>query len=377
MLKWIRRIFMSAFVVAAGLIAFKVSITPQMLIPYPYRVDSGHYLDWEEAGDAQVLIVGDRMAKTLSHYQDPLVEMSSEGLRNPLRIYNWAHEGEGIHRTLARLKFLAERDSLPRVIVYQGASEEFYEKRFDLDKYQQIIRNFEIYSNDAVASTLILLPWLSRLLYMPVPQKQLPLNIEKDDQTYTSEQTQKLMELTFKFYAHHLQEMVALARAHDSTLVLTTTPVNLEEPPRRVCANTEDQEIFQQQQEIAVLFEEGRYKEAYSRSEELLAQSTANARSSFMFGEAAKFNNRLSEAREALAHAAAVDCATWRINPVFNAIIAQQAANDDLYFIDFDRMLNQQLGQNVLFLNAIYPQHLFYQRFTRILAREIRDILRI
>ncbi len=381
MFKTIKRLFFLSFLAAAALIAYKISLTPQMVIPFPYKIELSSSTNlFEERSDTNphIVILGDRMGKTLVHYLPPLTTLVSQGLRNPLVIQNWSQEGEGIHRSVEKLKrYAKEYDNLPSMIIFHGGSQEFYEKRFSLENREAILKNFEYYQNDALASAVILLPWLSRLIYHPMELVKLGPVIDKDENRYTSLQTQQRMELTFKFFDYHLQEMISLARQHDSTLIFITTPVNLEEPPRTICTNAHDQEKDQAHKQIEELLAEGRTKEAFSMAERLYEENIGNAMTAYLYGLTAKANNQISVAREALIQAAATDCETWRINPVFNSLKAHYAHKEDLFFIDFDRMLNQQLGQNVLFLNPIYPQHLFYQRLTQILAREIRTILQL
>lgn len=381
MIKLIKRFFLLSFTLFIALIGYKVSITPQMVTPYPYQISTVGLSNDElnDASMAQLLIIGDQMAESLSIYQKPLEKIVSENLRNPLNIYNWSKTGEGIHRSVAKLQALAKKNGkLPRVILYMGGSDEFYEDRFELDQLPAVKRNFTLFQNDSISTFIMLFPWSSRLLYMPTKRKNLAQELMPSSNRYTFVQTQTRMEWTFKFYEYHLNELINLARAHDSTLVLATTPVNLEVPPRRVCPNSEDNEIISKQKKIKTLIQENRFKEAYEESSALMDISTGNAMSAYLKGYTALRNHQRQKARDSFRLAASLDCENWRMNPVFNAILQKQASEYDLHFIDFDRLINQHLGSNVLFLDSKKnPQHLYYQQFIQILGREIREILRI
>lgn len=358
-------------------IGYKIWLTPSTIIPYPYQFQNIVYPDWQDAANSHVLILGDRAARGLTPYHELITTLASEGLRSPLEIFNWSRESEGIHRTVEKVRFLAKQNALPRVVVYMGGSSEFEEKRFYYQDLARIKINFALFQNERISSAIMLWPALSRLIYLPTTRVELTSAANRSTPHYTGKQWQEVKEVAFKLYRYHLEEMGRIIRAHNSQLILVTTPVNLEHPPRRSCPHTESREISQKQGEILELFKQGRHKDAFIKAQKLSDISIANAHSSFLLGRAALEIGELSTARRALLHAVAVDCDQWQMNPVFNSLIIQNASRHDHFIIDFDRLLNLQLGQNVLFLDARTPQNLFYQQFSDILAREIRKIYQL
>lgn len=365
--------------------------TPLMSIPYPYGVPVNEKMllgadhEFEEVikglPDAHILILGDRMVRGLEAYLPTLTELTSERLRHPLNIISWAMPGEGIHRGNTKMKWGAQSlDKLPPIVILHYGADEFFENRFgkELEEtFRLIENNFSIYENEISGSIIKLIPPSARLLYHPYPDYWLNDSPIQDPRRYTSRIQQKRMEYTFKFFELHLRQMVQLARRHDSTLMLITIPINLKEKPRMTCPNTLSDDIEKEISSIVALKEEGRFKEALPRAERLHAESPSNAAVAHLYGTLALKSRQFSLAREKLQYAAAVDCESWRANPVFNAIKRKVAAEFDLYLIDFDELVNRSLGRGELFLGPIFPQHLYYQQLIQILNREIRSVLQI
>ena len=112
----------------------------------PYVLRANYTLEAQKAEKSSILIVGDRLGVKLASFMDTLVEETKENLGEPLRVYNWARKGEGLHRTLAKMKFLKR---LPDVIVYHGGSEEFFEQRARTTSYRAILNNYKAHQDPA------------------------------------------------------------------------------------------------------------------------------------------------------------------------------------------------------------------------------------
>lgn len=78
-----------------------------------------------------------------------------------------------------------------------------------------------------------------------------------------------------------------------------------------------------------------------------------------------------------LYQAAAFDCELWRINPVFNFIMQKKVKKNGLDLIDFDQMVNNFYGKNVLFLDNEYPQDIYYQALAKELTYKIKYIFEL
>jgi hypothetical protein len=343
------------------------------ITPYPYQVTKSTFENEKEASKADVLIIGDRMGKALDPYLDTIRVSTSKGLAEALNIYNWSMTGEGLHRTLAKIKNLKK---LPPVIIYHGASEEFLEKKFFIRDRRKIMMNFDLYHNDQLLSSIITYPPLSRFIYSPVDYIKLN-ELTKNTSVYPPDKKQIQMELAYLVYKHELAELAEYIKSEESQLVLITSPVNLEIAPKNVCSNSLTTSIENEQLSIKKLIKLNKTKEAFSRAKELNSATPGNALSTYLLGSSALKIGRVKEARQLLNMATALDCETWRANGIFNAIIKKEAKNQDLHIIDFHKGINLSLGRNVLFLDEIYPQTFFYQKLVKEITKKIKIILKL
>jgi predicted Zn-dependent protease len=142
--------------------------------------------------------------------------------------------------------------------------------------------------------------------------------------------------------------------------------------PLEVCSNTTNPEIERKQNEIQGLIEENAYKSAYRQLKSLREDSIANARTYFMLGQVQKKLGQTTKAKQSLTLASAYDCSLWRGGPVFNNIMRQEAKENNISLVDFDQIVNQQYGRNVLFLDDSYPQNIFYRAFTLELSKIVK-----
>ena len=347
-------------------IGYRLATTPTMPIPYPYIVKAPpQEEDIERAQKAHILLVGDRMGQQLG--QSLSSHLSSD-------IYNWSERHEGLHRTLAKLKALDTLGRWPQVLLYHGASEEFYEKKFSLANSKRILKNFEYQENDILSSLIIALPWTSRLIYAPPHFQRLGEEIQKDETAYISSSKQKQMEITYKIFQKELEELIKLNIRNKSLLIVLTTPLNLDKTPKNTCGNAVTHKILAKQKEISKLLRLHRPVEAYRAAKALSEQSINNAQSFFLAGQAAKQLKKFKEARDYLNLASAYDCETWRGNAVFNAIIQKMALkfSENVILLDFHHLVNKDYGKvDSVFFNDLFPKKRYYEDISRILAHII------
>ncbi|MCO4793001.1 MAG: hypothetical protein KC493_04775 [Bacteriovoracaceae bacterium] len=322
-----------------------------------------------EAAQANVIIIGDRMGVALDKYIPDLIADTSKELREPLNIYNWSKTNEGLHRSIAKLKAL---ENLPSVVVFHGASEEFYEKKFLISQKNTVLKNFKRYEDDTVLTLIMTVPPISKYLYTPVHFMKLGDYPKQDSSTYTGKQRQDRMELSFKIFQKEIWELIQFVKSKDSTLIFITTPINMETEPKSSCENSKTETMDAYQDEIEKMIKDGNKKIAYSKAKELTKVSLANSRSHFLKGKAALSLGRFKEARNDLLLAAAYDCTQWRGNVVFNKIMVDLAKKNNVQLIDFNSIVNQNLGRDSLFLDTIYPQVIYYQRALDELKKLIR-----
>lgn len=376
MIKKFLAILVILLIGACGYLFLHFKDKKTLITPYPYAFTRS----WEEsfvtkraeeikaAQNAKILIMGDRMARSLVPYEKTLQETFGDSLKNPPSIYNWAEENEGLFRTLFKLKTLSR---LPPIIIYFGASSELFERRFDVSDKKKILANFKQYDDEEIISLIITFPWLSRYFYKKMNYVEVGNPVP-----YTNHlpSTQKLeeKELGFKLFEYELHELASFVKDRKSHLVFITTPINLEVEPKEICTHATNPDLIGLQQEINSKLKEGLHKEVYPQVMELASETYGNAMTYYLLGKSALGLGELKTARDALLKASVYDCANWRGNAVYNAIIRKEAKKNLFNVVDFEQSMNAGLSSEGLFLDAIYPQGLFYQN----MIKELGDILK-
>ncbi|TNF31340.1 MAG: hypothetical protein EP319_02440 [Deltaproteobacteria bacterium] len=369
MWKKIKLLFLTLLTILVVLFAYKYKITPTQIIPYPYLMNVKNIEGSLEAASSNVLIVGDRMGVALDKYIPELIKDTSAELKDPLKIYNWSRSNEGLHRSIDKLKKL---DALPSVVIFHGASEEFYEKKFYISQKDIIMKNMALYEDDAILTMIMTAPFISKYLYTPIKYIVLGDYPKQDSSTYTGKQKQDRLEIAFKIFEKEVIELIQYVKSKDSKLIIMTTPINLETEPKSVCENAKTQTMEDYQKDIELMISEGNKKKAYLKAKELAKISLTNAKSHYLYGKVSLDLGRFKEAREQLTMAAAYDCTQWRINIVFNKILEKIAKRNNVELVDFDMLVNQNLGRDTLFLDPIFPQVIYYQRA----LNEIKKLIR-
>ncbi len=356
--------------VTGGFFVFKrYQANPEQIVPLPYQFQEG------APGiklDAPILIVGDRMGNYLAKFHTTLAETISSNLARPIKIQTLAKAGAGIHRTIHELKSISQ---WPQILIYQGGSEEFYENKFNESEIKKIKRNFKLYNDDRVETALILFPWLSRIVYEPLYRVKLeadPLPNNLSEETYL-----KRLETELLLYEEHVTELVNMSKSKNSLLILTTTPVNLDIPPRKTCDFTTTTEIEAQILELRELLKVNDPKTAYNRSSKLITKFSGNASLYYFHGQISKRLGSIDEAVSSLHQANAFDCTPWRATEVYNTIIRKVAKEHQVILFDFAKLVEGDFGENVVFFDEIYPQNLYYEKGMQQLGLVIKSILKL
>ena len=128
------------------------------------------------------------MAQRLASFKNRLAEKISVNLSKPIEIETLAEKGENIHRTLQKIKSLAQP---PLIIIYLGNTDQSFEYTFDTKMLLKIQENFTLYKNDYIQTALMIEPRLSRLLYNPINYVELSEKIFEDQNKYDDQEYQK------------------------------------------------------------------------------------------------------------------------------------------------------------------------------------------
>ena len=352
------------------LILARYQKNPLEIVPYPYQF-AGQASALQL--DAPILIAGDDMGEYMAKFSSELAATISTDLSSPIKIQSMAQKGQGLHRTLHNLKALTQ---WPQILVYQGASEEFRESKFELSEAPTIKKNFKLYKNENVETALVLYPWLSRLIYDPIKRVVLeeePQFIEGMDE---DEYLQRL-ETELLLYEQQLIQLVNMSKDKNTLLILTTTPINFDISPKKVCEFTSTIEIDQEIADLRELLKVNDPKSAYSRSSKIVEQNSGNALLYFIHGQICKRLGKMEEARESLKKASAYDCSPWRVTEVHNSIIRKIAHSHQVLLFDFALLIEGDWSLNPTFFDEVHPQNLYYEQGMQQLGLVIKKILKL
>ena len=364
-------ILFSAGVLTGGILVFiRFRQNPEQIFPYPYLFQAPAP---SVKLEAPILIIGDRMGDYFAKFQSELASTISINLAKPIKIQSMALPGHALHRNLHELRSLVQ---WPQILIYHGASEEFSEIKFKFDDSKIIKNNFALYKDDRIETALILRPWLSRLIYTPHQRIILPedpqLLKEITEQDYLSR-----LETELLLFEQQLIQLVNLSRDRNTLLILSTTPINLDITPRKICEFTSTIDVEKELLALEELLSANNPKAAYAKSSKLIEQYMGNAQLFFVHGQIAKRLGYIDEAKEALLKASALDCDPWRSTEVYNSIIRKVSDNHQVILFDFAKMVESDWAKNITFFDEFYPQNLYYEEGVKQLGLLIKQILKL
>ncbi|MFI5391813.1 MAG: hypothetical protein ACHQYQ_10665, partial [Bacteriovoracales bacterium] len=213
-----------------GLIGiFKILMRPSTLYPYPYTFGNISYPDKNRAENCDILIVGDRMAIGLENLKPSLIKILSEEFSPNIDIFNWAEENEGLHRTLNKLSSLKK---YPKIILYQGASQEFYEKKFELEQAETLSKNLKNYRDAQKISLIMAFPPTSKFIYSLENLVEIGPILKRNGEEKAAEKMQETFEMEYKIFELEMDNFANLAKEKNFFLFLLTTPINTIIPPK-------------------------------------------------------------------------------------------------------------------------------------------------
>lgn len=342
------------------------------IIPYPYFF--AKQKQNLELDTAPIVIVGDRLGHYLGKFTKTLASEISKDLDRPIKVISYAQEGEGLHRTLQKIKSLKK---LPFIIIYLGGSEEYYERKFETQNISTILKNFKKFDKPINHTALLLFPEISRFLFSPIKWVKLTSKFSPDLKRYSDLQIQKRNEVNFKLYQHELNELLSYANDYNSVVIAISQPFNLDAAPKKSCDLSIDEFGKELMQKVIEKMKQEDYKSAYNQSKELVLIAPANAKAHFLHGQVSKALNKNEEAIKHLKYAIAYDCQNWRGNPVYNAILKKMAKKNEALYFDFNKMLQDNWRSNVTFHDDIYPQNFYTEKMLKVIAGRIKSLLKL
>lgn len=364
-------VVITAGLVTAGyLVLQRYRSNPEQIFPYPYEFQAEAPLVKVEA---PILITGDRMGAYFAKFASELAATISVDLAKPIKIESIAKNGHGLHRTLHELRSLVR---WPSIVIYQGGSEEFQELKFAPENAAVIKRNFARYKDDRIETALILYPWLSRIIFDPhsrIKLEEVPTLLpEVSEESYLSR-----LETELLLFEQQLVQLVNLSKGRNSLLILTTTPLNLDISPKKVCGFASTIDIEKDLADIHEQLTANNPKAAYASTTNLIAVNPGNAQLYFTHGLVSNRLGKTDEAKKSMLQATAYDCEPWRATEVYNSIIRRVARNHQVMLFDFSKMLENEWNKNITFFDELYPQNLYYENGMKQLGAVIKQILKL
>lgn len=354
----------------SALIFQRFEANEETIVPFPYKFEQKSA---EYKVEAPILLVGDRMGERLARFNRELIEVISANIDNKIKIQSLAKNNYGIHRTLEDLRTIQK---WPQILIYHGGSQEFLEKKFDLAESPKIKTNFERFADEKIQTLIILFPWLSRIVYEPVKKIHLPkapqLIEEMTEENYLISLDTELL-----LYREHLKELVKMSQDRNSLLILTTTPINLDTPPKKVCSISSNIEVEKDIRTLKDLLRKNDAKKAYTLSSKLVTKHVGNAQLRYIHGQIARRLGNTQEAVKSLVESSAYDCLPWRVTHLQNNIIRAVARDNQVILFDFAEMTDRDYTKNRTFFDDLYPQNLYYELAINQLGLLIKNILKI
>ncbi len=360
---------------AGGLFSWRFASNRERILPMPYYFTFvPNKADIKSAENAKILVVGDKMAKALTPYLKPIDESVAPFFRRTNVIYNWGEPHESLARTIYKLKNL---NKFPPLIIYHGASEEFYEDRFNLKDRQTILKNFSTYDNDTYLSLMITFPFLSKAFYKKETEFTLGPRPLKSSYEFAEGDRIIQKEILYTLFQHEFRELIELIKTNGSSLITITNPINREIAPKEVCSEVNTNTVIEYQQEAYDMLKNGNTKSAYTKLKELESVISGNAQVYFLLGKAALLSGEKTDAINYFNQAASFDCNPQNGDPIFNQIIISESKKQSFAVVDFDFLNTSVLGSESFFLDNFYPHHLFYEKMQTELLATTRKTLNI
>jgi hypothetical protein len=370
--KLLKITFILSIVSAAAFISYRYIKNPISEVPRPYIFKDNVYKP--NTSNAPILIIGDRLGTRLSKYKKLMADTISTNLSKKVEIISMAMDGEGIHRTLERIKKIGK---LPLITIYIGGSEETFEQRFSTKDINKILFNFNLYSDERIKTLLMVFPIFSKFIYKVINHQRLGETIKEDTNKYSDLVIQKRNIIHFKLYDESINDLFSYIKEHGSYLIALTQPLNLDVPPKKSCDGSLDELSREKIIEVTKRIKDKDYKGAYSISKDLILFANTNAKVHYLHGKITKKLGLMKEANNALELAIAYDCVQWRGNPVYNRMLVKAARNNDVLVLDFNKLVLKEWGYNTIFSDEIYPQNLYFERVTEALSFRIKKLLKL
>lgn len=355
-------IFLVSFTIIVTLaIFYRYKSNFPSIIPYPYKISYRiNKAELEKAQNSQVLIIGDEQGLELNRYFDELVKDLSVNINGDLKIYNWSKAKEPLVRTIFKLKSLSK---LPPLIIYFGGSSEWDEQKFFFKDIKTFEKNLKLYKDENIISAMMVFSPLARLIYTPYKG----FHIKKDPVTFKAKKlkatySQKRMETSFKIFSLEVKELSSFLQKSDAQFIYISPALNLEKTPSTTCQNSTNEKLNYYIKRTISLIEQKNYKLALKDLEKMDDTVIGNSLFHHAYGKALLGIGKTKSSKIHFTKSIALDCFPKGSSPIFNNIFHAEMKRSAKIIVDFDNIVNSQLGENILFSNTKVAQEIFYDK---------------
>lgn len=357
----LRLVIWTSFIFLGALTLHGIITSGPPSYPFGHHLKGPNHLTSEElqkASSAHVLLIGDQNAAFISSQIAQYLQKISSSLKQPLQFSNWSKDNLSLYRHLVALK---ELKKWPSLIIYMVDESQFYEALFEDQDMAAIENNLAVSKEKWRSSMMMIWPPLARFFYRDITSRELSTLAPKKASPLKEWPIRKML-LGHELYHQQLEELIDLARVHESRLLLITLPINVFLPPKSSCTKADSPSLEKALNQAKDYLLAGKSKDALALLQEIKPLALSNAKAFFLLGQAYWDNGQFALAKEAYSMASGLDCWPYRPSPLSNAMARQLAQKNSLELIDFDRDLYQAQGQSPVFLSAHRPGPFYYQQ---------------
>lgn len=355
---------LAILLISLGFIYYRYKSTP----PGPYPLPYTYQYKEKQYPITPLVFIGDKMGNKLNQHLSFFQKELSKRLSKPLQVSNLSRNTLSI----SRVNYLLDQQKeWPQVLIFHGNAQED-DKRYLATYRSKILNNFNLYEDEYWQTLFILFPKLARIFYTPYPHFKLARTSEILDKPNQSD-----MRISYLLYELELRRLIKMAKSRKTLLVLMTTPINLDVPPKNICQVAQTPKATEMIEEVRNLIKKSDFKNALSLANKLVEQNLGHALVYYIHGQVSLQNGLENQAKESLLKASAYDCSLSRSNHVLNNIMREVARDEEVLLYDFAQLVHESWNKNATFSDDIYPQTYFYEKAMSQLAQMIRIILKL
>lgn len=371
-MKNVKKLFFGLILATIGYLSYRFVVNPSRIYPLPYAKIKVSKEEIKKAQSADIIIIGDSAGSYLMDYMPRFVEETKSFLRKPIKIYDWSRPGENLAHVLAKVRALKK---MPLLFIYHGGLDELTRRRFSTRDLSSILKNIKITKNQNILTAIYSLPLLSRIIYWPYQKVSLDVSAPSYPLNISSKGAIRILEVLYSIFKWEAILLTEHLKLKDAKAWFIPQSYNITEKPVRVCEATINIEIEKVLEKANALIKENKDKEALNIIQNVLDKNKGNALAMHTMGNLLLSRGEFLKAKSAYYQAMIHDCGLTRANPIFTKILMEEFEKKDFKIIDFNRMVTNYLGKNILFQEPRKPQSIYYNKLIDKMISEFRKFM--